>query len=238
MEGTITALESEKSKFITKTYAWMGLALLISALSAFYTVGLVFRVPDIALFLYRGTIPGVMILSIAELIIVFALSATIRKISFAAAIFAFLVYAVLNGVTLSSIFLIYQIQTIAAAFTGAAAMFLIMAVYGAVTKNNLASWGHYLIMALAGIILVSLIQFIFTLFFHFDTSMLDFLISVATIIIFTGLTAYDSQKIMKVAQYADHGEDYKKVSILAALELYLDFINLFLALLRLLGRRK
>lgn len=241
MERTISLSESEQSKFITKTYLWMGLALLISAASAFYTSIKIFdgeRLSAFGLFLYGNKMMGFWIFAIAEIALVWGLSAVIRKISLQAAILGFVAYSLLNGITLSSIFIIYQIESIAIAFVGTSVMFFVMAFYGATTKKNLATAGRYLMMALIGLIVVSVLEFIMHSFFRLNTSILDFLIAIATIIIFTGLTAYDSQKIIKVAQHSNGSEDYQKVSIMAALELYLDFINLFLTILRIFGKRK
>lgn len=241
MAQSITAsLESEKSKFISKTYGWMGLALLVSALSAFITAQEIYAENDsispFGIFLYANN--GIWIFAIAEIAIVFALSSMIRKISLAVATIGFFAYAIINGITLSSIFIIYEIDSIVVAFIGSSAMFFTMALYGSRTKKNLATVGKYMMMALIGVIIVSLLQVIMAFVFKLDTTFLDFVISIATVIIFTGLTAYDSQKIMKVSEHANGNEDYQKVSIMAALSLYLDFINLFLAILRLFGKRK
>ena len=241
MSQAISIAESEKAKFITQTYTWMGLALLISAISAFYTSIKVFdggALTAFGKFLYGPGISGVWIFAIAEIAIVIALSSMIRKISLQMTIIGFLAYSVINGITLSSIFIIYKIESIAVAFLGSSAMFFIMAFYGSTTKKNLATFGRYLMMALVGIIIVSLLEFVMYTFLHLNTSLLDYLISIACIIVFTGLTAYDAQKIIKVAEHSNGNEDYKKVSIMAALELYLDFINLFLAILRIFGKRK
>ena len=241
MERTISLAESEKSKFITKTYLWMGLALLISAVSAFFTAGKIFDGNSLSAFgkfLYGNRMMGFWIFAVAEIALVWGLSAAIRKISLQTAILGFLAYSVLNGITLSSIFIVYQIESIAVAFVGTSAMFFAMAFYGATTKKNLATMGKYLMMALIGVIIVSVLEVIMYSFFRLNTSILDFLIAIATVIIFTGLTAYDSQKIIKISQHSNGSEDYQKVSIMAALELYLDFINLFLALLRIFGKRK
>ena len=241
MTRTITALESEKSKFITKTYLWMGLALLVSAASALITAIKIFdgtQLSALGQFLYGNRMMGFWILAIAEIVLVWALSATIRKISLGTAILGFLAYSVLNGITLSSIFVIYQIESIAITFVATSVMFFAMAFYGASTKKNLATMGRYMMMALIGIIAVSVLEFVMAHFFHLNTTILDFLIGIAMVVVFTGLTAYDSQKLFKIAQNSNGNEDYQKVSIMAALELYLDFINLFLALLRLFGRKK
>ena len=241
MTRTITALESEKSKFITKTYAWMGLALLVSAASALITAIKIFdgtQLSALGQFLYGNRMMGFWILAIAEIALVWGLSATIRKISLGTAILGFLAYSVLNGITLSSIFIVYQIESIAITFVATSLMFFAMAFYGATTKKNLATMGRYMMMALIGIIVVSLLEFVMARVFRLNTTMLDFLIGIAMVVVFTGLTAYDSQKLFKIAQNSNGNEDYQKVSIMAALELYLDFINLFLALLRLFGRKK
>ena len=241
MERTLSAVESEQQKFITKTYSWMGLALLISAITAFFTAQSIFAgntLTSFGIFLYGNKIMGFWIFAIAEIVMVFWLSSQIRKISLQTAIIGFIAYSVINGVTLSSIFIIYQIESIAIAFLGSSAMFFIMAFYGATTKKNLATFGRYLTMALVGVIIVSILEFVMSLILHLNTTILDFLIAIATVIIFTGLTAYDSQKIMKISKNSNGSEDYQKVSIIAALNLYLDFINLFLALLRLFGKRK
>lgn len=241
MERTITAVESEKSRFITKTYAWMGAALLVSAVAAFLTASSVFsggQLSAFGAFLFGNGSPGFFILAIAEIALVWWLSSQIRRISLQTAVIGFLAYSVINGITLSSIFIIYRIDSIATAFVSTSVMFFVMALYGATTKKNLATAGKYLMMALIGIIVVSLLEFIMWRLLHINTSVLDILISVATVIVFTGLTAYDSQKVMKVAGHSNGSEDYQKVSVMAALELYLDFINMFLAVLRLFGRRK
>lgn len=241
MERTITAVESEKSRFITKTYAWMGAALLVSAVAAFLTASSVVsggQLSAFGAFLFGNGSPGFFILAIAEIALVWWLSSQIRRISLQTAVIGFLAYSVINGITLSSIFIIYRIDSIATAFVSTSVMFFVMALYGATTKKNLATAGKYLMMALIGIIVVSLLEFIMWRLLHINTSVLDILISVATVIVFTGLTAYDSQKVMKVAGHSNGSEDYQKVSVMAALELYLDFINMFLAVLRLFGRRK
>ncbi|MCR5125352.1 MAG: Bax inhibitor-1/YccA family protein [Treponema sp.] len=232
--------ESEKSMFISKTYGWMAVALLVSAFFAFLTKNLMFTsagyVTSFGKFMLINR--GIFIFAIAEVALVWILSSMIRKISVQTAIIGFLAYAVLNGVTLSSILIVYRIGSIASCFFGSAAMFGLMSLYGAKTKKDLSSWGKYLIMALIGVIITNLIQILIGLFTGADFRVLDFLLSIVTVVIFTGLTAYDTQKLVRVAEYANGSDDYKKVSIFAALELYLDFINLFLTVLRIFGRRR
>ena len=111
-------------------------------------------------------------------------------------------------------------------------MFILMSIYGKATKQDLSKAGHYLLMALLGLIVVSLINWLL------KSPMVDWLISMATVVIFTGLTAYDTQKILRTAQRANDSDAYRKIAIIGALELYLDFINIFLSLLRLFGKRK
>ncbi|MBR0032514.1 MAG: Bax inhibitor-1/YccA family protein [Treponema sp.] len=245
MESTeTTALamtESEKSLFMGRTYGWMGLALFISAVTAFFTSRSIFSangLTTLGKFLFGNGMVGFFVLVISEIVLVFWLSHSIRKISVQTATIGFIAYSVINGITLSSIFIVYRISSIAAAFFGCSAMFLALCFYGTTTKRNLLSFGKYLMMGLIGIVIASLAQMVIGFFTKTPLTMLDFLISVATIIVFTGLTAYDAQKIIRTAEQATGSDDYKKVSILGALELYLDFINLFLALLRLFGKRR
>ncbi|MBQ6782255.1 MAG: Bax inhibitor-1/YccA family protein [Treponema sp.] len=237
MEGTqtlTTLSQSEKSRFISRTYGWMALALFISAASAFATASS----PVLLKLIFGHGILGWAVLAIAEIGLVIWLSSSIRKISVAAATIGFIAYAVLNGMTLSSIFFVYQIDSIAMAFFTTAILFTVMSLYGARTQRDLTSLGRYLLMGLLGVIIASVVGGVISLITKTPLNMLNILISVATVVIFTGLTAYDSQKILKTAQYANGNADYKKVSIIAALELYLDFINLLLALLRLFGKKR
>lgn len=223
-----TAVESDRQKFMVRTYGWMALALLISAASAFFTAS---SQTLVQLLFGNGAI-GFFVLAIAEIGLVIWLSASLRKISSAAAAIAFIVYATVNGMTLSSIFLVYQLGSIMNVFIISSLMFGGMAVYGATTKQNLASAGRYLIMILWGVIIAS----IFNLLIR--SSGLDWIISIVSVVLFAGLTAWDAQKIYYAAGYADESEGCKKASIYGALQLYLDFINIFIRLLSLFGKRK
>lgn len=234
MANALALTKSEKQAFVTRTYGWMAFALLISAVSAFFTA----QSHALLTMLSANGHIGFWILCIAEIILVLVLSAKIRTISLGAATAGFIAYSVIDGITLSSVFLIFQMDSIAAAFLGSALMFGIMSVYGITTKRDLTTFGTYLMMAVVGVIIASLVQFLLSLFTRASFTMFDILISIATAVIFTGLTAYDSQKVIRTAEYARDSDDYKKVSILAALELYLDFINIFLSLLRLFGKRR
>ena len=203
-----------QQQFLTGVYGWMAAALGISALSAFFTASN----PVVLRFLFGNSF-NYFILSI-------------RKISLQTAILGFVAYSVLNGITLSTIFFVYSGSSIASVFITTAVMFALMSLYGLTTKSSLNSAGKYLMMALLGIIIASVLN----MFIRSDG--LNWIISIATVVIFTGLTAYDSQKMLAVSARSDGSEMFKKAALIGALELYLDFINMFLALLRLFGRRK
>ena len=216
-----------KNTFLSRVYGWMTLALVISGVTAFLAA-----TNETIIRLTIGNGFGFLILAVAELALVWWLTASIHKISSGAAFFAFILYSVLNGVTLSSIFLVYKIESIFMVFFISAGMFAAMAVYGTVTKSSLSSFGKYFAMALVGIIIASLVNFLLR------SPMLDWFLSIITVVIFTGLTAYDAQKMLAVSGNASDDEMFRKVSVIGALDLYLDFINIFLAMLRLFGRRR
>ena len=216
-----------KNTFLSRVYGWMTLALVISGVTAFLAA-----TNETIIRLTIGNGFGFLILAVAELALVWWLTASIHKISSGAAFFAFILYSVLNGVTLSSICLVYKIESIFIVFFISAGMFAAMAVYGTVTKSSLSSFGKFFAMALVGIIIASLVNFLLR------SPMLDWFLSIITVVIFTGLTAYDAQKMLAVSNNASDDEVFKKASVIGALELYLDFINIFLAMLRLFGRRR
>ncbi len=218
-------VEQANRKFISKVYGWMTIALVISGFSALYTANSYTLIN-----LIWGSRFGFLFLAIAELVLVFWLSASIHKISKTAATIAFIGYSILNGMTFSSIFVMYTTASIFRVFLASAAMFGAMTIYGMFTKRKLNSVGRYLMMGLFGVIIATLLNFLFR------SSTLDFIISLVTLAIFIGLTAYDTQKIIKVSSYNDGSEIFQKVAIICALELYLDFINIFFILLRLFGR--
>ena len=221
------ANEKISQRFIAAVYGWMVAALAISGIAAFA----VFNSETLLYFIFgsRFTFLG---LIIAEFVLVVILSAGIRKMSFPVAAASFVIYSIINGLTLSSVLFVYTGTSIVRIFVITALMFGAMGVYGATTKSSLQSAGKYLMMALIGLIIASLVNI------FMRSSSLDWLISFVTVGVFTGLTAYDSQKITTAARYAQDNEDFKKVAIIGALELYLDFINIFLALLRLFGKRR
>lgn len=209
--------------FVRSVYGWMFGGLLVTAFSAAWVV----MSPAMQqIVLGNRVMPFV--LMFAELGIVMWLSFRIRVMSAGSAAAAFLVYSFLNGLTLSVFFWIYSGASLLQAFVSAAAMFGAMAIYGSITKRDLTSWGSFFMMGLLGIILCSIVNV------FIGSSGLSFVVSVLGVFIFLGLTAYDNQKL-KVMAMAGAGENY---AVIGALNLYLDFINLFIFLLRLFGGRR
>lgn len=209
-------------------YAWMCLGLCATALMAmivansYSLLNLIFS----SNIVFWG-------LCFAEIALVWFLSSRIDKMSFISATALFFVYSLLNGVTISSIFVVYTMTSVANVFFITAGTFGITSLVGFFTKKDMSSWGNILFMGLVGIIVASLVN----LFIASDTA--SWIISIVTVALFVGLTAYDTQKIKSCLINANGGveTDTRKVALLGALSLYLDFINLFLALLRLVGRR-
>lgn len=210
------------------SYWWMTLALLITGGTAFGVANS--EVLMNLIFASRGMLLG---LCIAELALVFVLSGALHKLSLNAAIGCFLGYSILNGVTMSSILFVYTKESVAGVFLISATMFAALALYGTTTQRDLSGIGRFAFMALIGLIVASIVN----IFMH--SSGLYMLINYAGVLLFCGLTAYDAQKIQALAYNADPTHpDTPKLSILAALTLYLDFINLFLYLIRILGSRR
>ena len=203
----------------------MTLGLAITGLASVYTVdsGLVFRMIGSNSFYF---------LLIAEIALVWILSARVMKLSLPVATGAFALYSVLNGVTLSPIFLVYTSESIATTFFVTSGTFGAMALYGYFTKRDLTKWGSLLFMVLIGVVIATLVN----LFLKSETLM--WIITYVGVILFVALTAYDTQKVKLLANETKHDVELsKKASLLGALTLYLDFINLFLYLLRFFGRR-
>jgi FtsH-binding integral membrane protein len=170
---------------------------------------------------------------IAELVMVFSLVSRVNKMRAVTATSLFVVYSVLNGVTLSFVFLVYTSASIASTFFICAATFLVCSIYGWTTKKDLTSFGGFLLMGLFGIIIASLVNM------FIRSSAMHMLISYIGVFVFVGLTAYDTQKLKNMALSQPAGLDgavIRKGAILGALSLYLDFINLFLFLLRIFGQ--
>lgn len=210
-------------------YLWMTLALAITAVTSIVVASSPSLISTIATnsFLFYG-------LLIAELALVWILSANINKFTLSTATLMFVVYSVLNGVTLSLIFLIFTSSSIAMTFFITAGTFGAMALYGTLTKKDLSSWGNILFMALIGLIIATFANI------FFKNEILYWIVSYAGVIIFVGLTAYDAQKIKNMlTEYGNEvNETTQKIALMGALSLYLDFINLFLYLLRIFGSRR
>ena len=212
-----------------KVYLWMTLALAVTGLTSLYVASSPGLVQSI--FASRGTF---WLLVIAELALVFILSARIMKMSFSTAGIMFALYSVLNGVTMSFIFIAYTSTSIATAFFVTAGMFAAMSFIGFVTKKDLSSFGSFFTMALIGLIISSVVNI------FLNSSVMYWIITYVGVLLFVGLTAYDTQKIKQMLiEYGDEVNDStQKLALIGSLSLYLDFINLFLYILRLFGNNK
>ena len=210
-----------------KVYLWMTMALAITGFTAYGVA----TSPGILQTIYAN--PAVMWgIIIAELILVVTVSGAINRLSLSVATLLFIVYSVLNGALLSSVFLVYTASSVATVFFITAGTFAAMALIGYTTKTDLSSMGKILLMALIGMIIATIVNL------FVKSTGLELIISYIGVLVFVGLTAYDSQKIKQMLlQAPDASEGAQKVALLGALSLYLDFINLFLYLLRIFGRR-
>ena len=212
-----------------KVYTWMALALALTGLTAYYcayNTNIVYAIATNQL-LFWGLI-------IAEFAAVFYLSARIERMSFATAGIVFLIYSVLNGVFFSTIFLAYTLGSIASTFFITAGTFGAMSLVGYFIKKDLSAFGRFLMMALIGLIIATVVNI------FIQSSGLMWICTYAGVLIFSGLTAYDTQKIkqMFLMHGAEMNESTMKLALMGSLTLYLDFINLFIYLLRIFGDRK
>lgn len=214
---------------LTGVYWWMTFALIVSGLTA-YMVG---TSPELAKIFVRNQ-AVFLILVIVEFVMVIGITAGINKLSAATATALFILYAAINGLTLSVIFLAYTMSSIALTFAVTAGTFGVMALIGTVTKKDLTSFGGLFMMLLLGLIIASVVNMFWA------NSTLYWICTYAGVLIFVGLTAYDAQKIKNMYLNAgtDNPETTRKIAVLGALSLYLDFINLLLYLLRIFGRRR
>ena len=231
MNGSVRDRELEMSQafpiLMRKVYGWMAMALVITALTAYYVA----RSPQLIQLIFTNQ-PVLWALIIGEFGLVLGLSAAINRLSLTTATIMFVVYSVVNGATLSSIFFIYTMSSITSVFLITAGTFAVMAVYGYFTKTDLSSIGKLLFMALIGLIIATIVNI------FLKSSGLEMILNYVGVLIFVGLTAYDLQKIKEMMLTApDAGEGMQKLALVGALSLYLDFINLFLYLLRIFGRR-
>lgn len=233
MQGTRTRTEVVNA-FMRGVYGWMFLGLALTAGVAWATL----NVPALSQFLFQvneqgqiiGVSPVIWLLFIAELGIVFTLSFRVQKMNPTTSTALFLVYSGLNGLTLTPILLAYTMASVFSAFLVCSGMFGAMSLYGLLTKKDLTSWGSFLFMGLIGILIAMVVNI------FLQSSAMSLVISGLGVIIFTGLTAYDTQKLKDMGDVmGNDAAAVRRGTIMGALTLYLDFINLFIMLLRLMG---
>jgi len=225
---------TERSLFAS-VFTWMFLALGVTTICS-----LLFAYnPELGGLLYKydelgnpiGTSMIGWVAMLAPLGLVLVMNFAFNKLSFVALMGIFFGFSALMGISLSSIFLMYRLDSIGVVFASTCALFGVMAVAGYTTKTDLTKMGSLLMIGLIGVIIASLINM------FMKSDMMGYVISIISVIVFTGLTAYDVQKIKALAEANDGSTDFKKMGVMGALTLYLDFINLFLSLLRLFGKR-
>lgn len=217
-----------ETRFLTRVYGWMAGGLVATALAAWFTLS-----TPALLQLIFGNMLVFYGLLIGELALVAWLSGLVGRMSASTAAIVFVAYSALNGLTLASIFLVYTSGSIVSTFAVTAGTFGAMSVYGLVTNRSLDGLGSFAFMGLIGVLLASVVNI------FMRSSMLEFVISCVGVIVFVGLTAYDTRKLKMMAARVDaDSEEGQKGAIQGALSLYLDFINLFLMLLRLMGNRR
>ena len=225
-----TQVQVRVNEFIRSVYNWMAIGLAVTGLVALYVSN-----SEAMLRLIFGNQLVFFGLIIGELALVFSISARVDKMKASTATSLFVLYAALNGATLSSIFLVYTRSSITSTFFVCAATFVSASVYGMITKRDLTGLGQFVFMGLIGIVIASLVN----LFVR--SSGVSLIVSYIGVFVFVGLTAYDTQKLRAMAYSQPDGLDgsvVRKGAILGALTLYLDFINLFLMLLRIMGSRE
>jgi uncharacterized protein len=220
-------IKAEQARFMVKVYGWMTAALVVTAFVSMYVASSQNLIEMIVV--NRLAFYG---LIIAEIGIVWYLSSKVQTMTANTATLWFFLYALLNGLTLSVIFLVYSASSIASTFFITAGTFGVMSVYGYFTKSDLTSWGNILFMGVIGLIIAGVVNI------FLQNDMFGMIISGVGVLIFVGLTAYDTQKIKEMNIIGNEGTDEdRKEAVMGALTLYLDFINLFLYLLRFLGKR-
>ncbi|ORJ57411.1 Bax inhibitor-1/YccA family protein [Geothermobacter hydrogeniphilus] len=225
---TATPTVSSTTSFLPTVYAWMTAGLALTALAAMVTLS-----SEELLKLIFGNRMVFYALIFGELGLVIALSAAINRISSTTATLMFLFYSALSGVTFASIFLVYTSSSIASTFFIASGTFAAMSIYGYTTRRDLTGWGSFFFMGLIGVLIASVVNI------FLQSTMIYWLVSYIGVFVFVGLTAYDTQKIKQIGEAGFANEEgRKKAAIIGALRLYLDFINLFLMLLRIMGNRR
>lgn len=213
--------------FFMQVYSWMTFGLLATGILAYYTA----HSPSLLSLIFGNKLVFYGLI-LANLGIVFGLSRSIQSLSATAASFLFFLYSALNGLTLASVFLLYTYESVAAVFFITAGTFGITAAYGYVTKADLSKWGSILFMALIGLIVASLVNM------FLQSPAMMWVLTYAGVLIFVGLTAYDTQRLKQMAYSLYDEETVGKFAVFGALTLYLDFVNLFLYFLRIFGRRR
>ncbi len=220
--------ERKEYSFFSKVYFNMTWALVLTGLVAY---GVSIYPPFVTAIL--NNMAGLIILMLLEVVLVAVLSKRIMTMSIGAAYLGLMVFSIINGITLALIFLVYTLSSIVTVFGVAAGLFAVMALFGYTTKKDLSAWGRFLIMAVVGLIIASVVNLILR------SETLMYVYSFVGVFIFSGLTAYDTQYLKNMFYNTSLApEQYEKIAIVGALKLYLDLINLFLMLLRFFGRRR
>jgi len=223
--------ESVVSRFIANVFSWMVAGLVVTAVAAYYTIqsGFITQLFNME----TGGMSGLgWVVMLAPLGFILAINLGFQRWSSMSITLLFLAFSAVMGISLSSIFLVYAMSSITQVFVITAATFGVMAVVGYTTQTDLTRFGSILMMALIGIIIASFVNW------FIGSASLDYIISIGGVLVFTGLIAYDTQKLKRIGAGVEYGsESAAKLAILGATSLYLDFVNLFLFLLRLLGRR-
>jgi FtsH-binding integral membrane protein len=226
--GTLSpAAEARQNSLISRVYAWMTAGLAVTGATAAFTA----TTPALLNLIFGNSLVLILLL-VAQVALVIAISGAINRLTATTATALFLLYAALNGVTLASVLLTYTGASIALTFFITAGTFAAMSLYGSITKRDLTAVGNLAFMGLIGIILGSLVNF------FLRNELVYWLLTYAGVAVFVALIAYDTQKIKRILSQGLEGEAAGRAVILGALALYLDFVNLFLNLLRIFGRRR
>ncbi|MCS2153525.1 Bax inhibitor-1 family protein [Scandinavium goeteborgense] len=227
--NSIVQSRSGVQTYMAQVYGWMTCGLLLTAFVAWFAA----NTPAVMMFVFSSKITFFGLI-IAQLGLVFVLSGMVQRLSAGMATTLFMLYSALTGLTLSSIFIAYTYSSIASTFIVTAGMFGGMSLYGYTTKRDLTGMGKMLFMALIGIVLASLVNI------WLKSTPLMWAVTYIGVVVFVGLTAYDTQKLKAIGEQIDTSDsgNLRKYAILGALTLYLDFINLFLMLLRIMGNRR
>ncbi|MEY8710934.1 hypothetical protein A9B99_12670 [Mangrovibacter phragmitis] len=225
VQNTRTGLQT----YMAQVYGWMTCGLLLTAFVAWYAAA----TPAVLMFVFSSKLTFFGLI-IAQLALVFVLSGMVHKLSGAMATTLFMLYSALTGLTLSSIFVVYTYSSIASTFVVTGGMFGAMSLYGYTTKRDLSKFGSMLFMALIGIVLASVVNI------WLKSTALMWAVTYIGVVVFVGLTAWDTQKLKSIGSQIDTRDstNLRRYSIMGALTLYLDFINLFLMMLRILGNRR